>query len=73
MHRIMALLLLLAPQPTSACDPQAGSTFCADGMMTKPVTVPRRDAADADTATSADPGVYVEGAVTIGAEDAGEL
>lgn len=70
MHRIMALLFMLVPQPTLACDPQAGSTFCADGMMTQPVTIAREDA---DPDAGADPGIYVEGAVSLDDADTGEL
>lgn len=70
MHLITALLLLLLPQTTFACDPQAGSTFCADSVMAQPVTVLRQDAAPA---TSVDPGIYVEGAVPVGDEIQDEL
>lgn len=70
MFRIVVLLFVLIAQPAFACDPKAGSTFCAEGVMTQPVAIQRGDDDDAHTD---DNGIYVEGAVTIDTDDDAQL
>ncbi len=78
MQKVLVLVLLLTAAPSHACDTQGSSTFCADGIMTQPVTIPRKPAAEGQGYDSAPPGsdqgIYVEGAVPVtdGADD-GEL
>lgn len=62
---LMVLALCGLAAPAAACTAGGGSTFCADGWISVPVTRERRE--------SADPGLSGDGAATPDMEGDGEV